>query len=85
MDNTNLSLATTQQTTLITNITNKTTETTEPLCQLLGPSSHLFAAVLIFLSMVGTLENGLVLIAMITQKSLRTPSVFLIGKNHLAS
>ena len=58
---------------------NTTTQPVGTLCHVTGPYTYVFAAVLILLSVVGTIENGLVLIAMCKYRILRTPTMVLIG------
>ena len=48
-------------------------------CRLMEPWLHIYAATLLLVSVVGTLENGIVLASMYRYRSLRTPSMVLVG------
>ena len=56
-----------------------TNTTVQPLCDLTGPSTYAFTTALLLLSIIGTAENALVLVAMCKNKILRTPSTVLVG------
>ena len=58
---------------------NRTRKLGDTLSEVNEPYTHILAVVFVILSIIGTIENGLVLIAMCKYKVLRSPTMFFIG------